>query len=76
MWSQADAPVQTKHLPSCSEKESPISPPSMRQSRDDFEDAYNKVACLIAKSISDKEILSVTAVLEDPVATWEMLDSG
>ena len=36
---------------------------------DDFEDAYNKAACLIAESISDTEILTVTAVLEDPVAT-------
>ena len=41
---------------------------------DDFEDAYNKVACLIAESISDAEILSVTAVLEDPVATWNKLE--
>ena len=41
---------------------------------DDFEDAYNKAACLIAESISDTEILSVTAVLEDPVATWEKLE--
>ena len=38
---------------------------------DDFEDAYKKTACLITESISDTEILSVTAVLEDPVATWE-----
>ena len=40
---------------------------------DDFEDAYNKAACLIAESISDAEILSVTTVLEDPVATWNKL---
>ena len=40
---------------------------------DDFEDAYNKAACLIAESISDTEILSVTSVLEDPVATWNKL---
>ena len=40
---------------------------------DDFEDAYNKAACLIAESISDAEILSVTTVLEDPVATWDKL---
>ena len=40
---------------------------------DAFEDAYLKAACLIADSISDTEILSVTAVLHDPVATWEKL---
>ena len=40
---------------------------------DDFDDAYNKAACLIAESISGSEILSVTSVLEDPVATWEKL---
>ena len=37
---------------------------------DDFEDAYNKAACLITESISNAENLSVTTVLEDPVATW------
>ena len=41
---------------------------------DDFEDAYNKAACLIAESIADTEILSVTAVLEDPIATWDKLE--
>ena len=35
----------------------------------DFEDAYNKAACLIVESILDTEIRSVTAVLEDPVTT-------
>ena len=40
---------------------------------DDFEDSYNKAACLIAKSISDSEVLPVTSVLEDPVATWNKL---
>lgn len=40
---------------------------------DDFEDAYNKAAYLIAESISDSEILSVMSVLEDPVATWDKL---
>ena len=34
---------------------------------DDFDDAYNKAACLLAESISDSEILSVTSVLEDHV---------
>ena len=40
---------------------------------DAFEDAYHKAACLIADSISDTKTLSVTAVLHDPVATWEKL---
>ena len=40
---------------------------------DDFEDAYNKAACLIAEPITDSEILSVTSVMEDPVATWNKL---
>ena len=40
---------------------------------DDFEDAYNKSACLIAESISDSKTLSVTSALEDPVATWNKL---
>ena len=40
---------------------------------DDFDDAYNKAACLLAESISDSEILSVTSVLEDSVAVWNKL---
>ena len=39
----------------------------------DFDDAYNKATCLIAESISDSEILLVTSVLEDPIATWEKI---
>ena len=40
---------------------------------DDFDDAYNKAACLLAESISDSEILSVISVLEDLVAVWNKL---
>ena len=39
----------------------------------EFEDAYLRASCLIAASISDTEILAVTDVLEDPVATWAAL---
>ena len=46
---------------------------SANKKLDDFEDAYNKAACLITKSISDSEIYSVHYVLEDPVATWNKL---
>ena len=40
---------------------------------DDFDDTYNKAACLLVESISDSEIISVTSVLEDPVAVWNKL---
>ena len=39
----------------------------------DFEDAYLRASCLIAAAISDTEILAVTDVLDDPVATWAAL---
>ena len=39
----------------------------------DFEDAYLRASCLIAASISNTEILAVTDVLDDPVATWAAL---
>ena len=43
------------------------------RSIDDFQKSYNRAALLIAESISDSEILSVTSVLENPVATWNKL---
>ena len=41
--------------------------------RDDFQDASARASFLLADSISDKELPSVTAILEDPVAVWEKL---
>ena len=35
-----------------------------------FEDAYLRASCLIAAAISNTEVLAVTDVIEDPVATW------
>ena len=46
---------------------------SANKKLDDFEDAYNKAACLITESIFDSKIYSVHSVLEGPVATWNKL---
>ena len=35
-----------------------------------FEDAYMRASCLIAAAISDNEILSLSDVIDDPIATW------
>lgn len=43
---------------------------------DAFEDAYLKAAFVIADSIPDTEILSVTAVLLDPVVTLGTCNLG
>ena len=39
----------------------------------EFEDAYLRASCLVAAAVLDTEILAVTSVLEDPVATWAAL---
>ena len=46
---------------------------SANQKLDDSEDACKRAVCLIFESILDAEILSVSTVLEDPVATWNKL---
>ena len=71
IWSQANASVRTHHRLFGVTNQAAIDEATKRL--DDFEDAYNKAACLNAESISDAEILSVTTVLEDPVATWDKL---
>ena len=38
-----------------------------------FEDAYMRASCLIAAAISDTEILAVSDVIDNPVATWAAL---
>ena len=38
-----------------------------------FEDAYMRASCLIAAAILDTEILAVSDVIDNPVATWAAL---
>ena len=40
---------------------------------DAYEEDYNKAACLLVESISDSELLTVTSILDDPIAIWNKL---
>ena len=40
---------------------------------DAYEKDFNKAACLLVESISDSQLLTVTSVLDDPIAIWNKL---
>ena len=40
---------------------------------DAYKEDYNKAACLLVESISDSQLLTVTSVLDDPIAIWNKL---
>ena len=41
---------------------------------DNYNDAYNAAASLIFNTISDAQMYYVRSVIEDPVATWKLLN--
>ena len=40
---------------------------------DKYLEDYTRAACLLAKSISDTELVAITTVLDDPIAIWTKL---
>ena len=40
---------------------------------DRYLEDYTKIACLLAESISDTELVAITTDLDDPVAIWTKL---
>ena len=42
---------------------------------DDYDDAYDKATSIIVYYVSDAEFVTIVNVIEDPVATWQKLDT-
>lgn len=46
-----------------------------QKANDDYDDAYDKAARITIKSLSGAEIATVANSMENPVETWQKLDT-